>query len=126
MMRQGGNSQVRKFFQKIEIENSPIQTLYCTKGASHYRDRLRERVDKIMSGEIKSEKRLLISSPKKTSVVRQDTIDKSSGLNNSQASPNSVRTEFLKIMFPEGPMGMTLTKDHRELALVSKLLPGGK
>ena len=30
-MRQGGNGQVRNFFSKIEIVNSPVQTLYCTK-----------------------------------------------------------------------------------------------
>ena len=48
-MRQGGNGQIRDFFRKLDIENTPIVTLYSTKGATHYREKLKERVDKIMS-----------------------------------------------------------------------------
>lgn len=47
MMRQGGNGQIREFYQKLQIENSPITILYSTKGASHYRDRLKERSEKV-------------------------------------------------------------------------------
>ena len=47
MMRQGGNGQIREFYKKLQIENSPITILYSTKGADHYRDRLRERADKV-------------------------------------------------------------------------------
>lgn len=47
MMRQGGNGQIREFYQKLQIENSPITILYSTKGANHYRDRLKERSDKV-------------------------------------------------------------------------------
>ena len=47
MMRQGGNGQIREFYKKLQIENSPITILYSTKGASHYRDRLKERADKV-------------------------------------------------------------------------------
>jgi hypothetical protein len=126
MMRQGGNQQIRRFFQKIEIENSPILTLYCTKGASHYRERLRERVDKIMSGEIKSEKRIVHNSPKPLILTSTSLKTNSSNEMHSQNSLNmSTRIENFRIMFADGPMGMTLTKDSKEMALVSKLIPGG-
>ena len=49
MMRQGGNGQIREFYKKLQIENSPITILYSTKGANHYRDRLKERADKVIS-----------------------------------------------------------------------------
>lgn len=48
MMRQGGNGQIREFYKKLQIENSPITILYSTKGANHYRDRLKERADKVI------------------------------------------------------------------------------
>lgn len=127
MMRQGGNQQIRRFFQKIEIENSPVQTLYCTKGASHYRERLRERVEKIMSGEIKSEKRVIFS-PKKP-LPNQLPKNSLNSIENGQMittkGSSNTKTETFRIMFADGPMGMTLTKDSKDMALVSKLIPGG-
>lgn len=119
MMRQGGNTQIMRFFQKIEIENSPIQTLYCTKAARHYRERLRDRVDKILSGEIKSERRVVSSSPKRPAAIvpAKDA---------SMCLPTNIKNEFLKVVFGEGAMGLTLTKDTKEMALVSKLIPGGE
>ena len=121
MMRQGGNNQIRRFFEKLEIENSPIQALYCTKGANHYRERLRERVDKIMSGEIKSERRVSSGSPdKKTLKSDDDTVSK---INSSPTT--DIKSDVFKILFGEGAMGMTLTKDSKERASVSKLVPAG-
>ena len=58
MMRQGGNGQIRDFFKKLQIDNSLITTLYSAKGAIHYREKLRERVEKILSGEIPYERRI--------------------------------------------------------------------
>eukprot|EP01036_Dinobryon_divergens_P022130 gene22130-30366_t len=127
MMRQGGNQQIRRFFQKIEIENSPILTLYCTKGASHYRERLRERVEKIMSGEIKSEKRIVHNSAKEPAILTLTSLKSSipNGIHTPSNISMSTRIENFRIMFADGPMGMTLTKDSKEMALVSKLIPGG-
>ena len=127
MMRQGGNQQIRRFFQKIEIENSPILTLYCTKGASHYRERLRERVEKIMSGEIKSEKRIVHNSAKEPTILASTSLKSSipNGIHTPSNISMSTRIENFRIMFADGPMGMTLTKDSKEMALVSKLIPGG-
>lgn len=116
-MKQGGNSQIRRFFKKLEIENSPLQTLYCTKAAEHYREKLRERVDKILAGEIVSEKR---SKSEKSKIQHP-------------ASPplplppsKNITANVIHARFNAGPMGMTLTKDFRDQAYVSKLLPGGQ
>jgi ADP-ribosylation factor GTPase-activating protein 1 len=111
MMRQGGNGQVRRFFKKLEIDNSPIHILYCTKGAEHYREKLKERVEKIMNGEIKSEKRLV----KKKSFTEEKSI----------ATSSSAETPTFDVSFGEGPLGLTLTKDYKERASVSRLVPAG-
>ncbi len=118
MMRQGGNDQIRRFFRKLEIENSPIQLLYCTKGAQHYRERLKERVDKILSGEIVYEKRVVVSTHSQS--AKQDRPPRGG----SNGGDHAV-IDTLTIVFKEGPMGLTLTKDHKEMAVVSKLVPGG-
>lgn len=118
MMKQGGNAQIRRFFKRLEIENSPLQTLYCTKAAEHYREKLKERVDKVLSGEIMSEKR---------------SRSEKSKLPQSPASPplpsppptKSITANIITARFNTGPMGMTLTKDFRDQAFVSKLVPGG-
>jgi ADP-ribosylation factor GTPase-activating protein 1 len=49
IMRQGGNSQIRSFFAKMNIENSPIETLYRTKAAKYYREKLKERAEKVIT-----------------------------------------------------------------------------
>ena len=130
-MRQGGNEQIKKFFRKLEIENSPISTLYCSKGASHYRERLKEKVDKIMAGELKSEPRHVHSrrnmgnahhknarsQPALGDLMRNDPT---LGLNRRKPS-----IELFNVSFPEGPMGMTISKDFGGRALVSKVVPGG-
>eukprot|EP01038_Epipyxis_sp_PR26KG_P007903 gene7903-10728_t len=117
MMRQGGNDQIRKFFAKLEIENSPIQILYCTKGANHYRERLKERVDKIMSGEIIPEKR----------IIKKSVIHNSSGTNKKKSDNNNSLNETNFVAeFDDGPMGMTLTKDGKDRASVSRLVPAGQ
>jgi hypothetical protein len=116
-MKQGGNAQIRRFFKKLAIENSPLQTLYCTKAAEHYREKLRERVGKVLSGELVSEKR---SHSEKAKLQHP-------------ASPllpvppsKTITANVIYARFNAGPMGMTLTKDFREQAYVSKLLPGGQ
>lgn len=111
-MRQGGNGQIRRFFKKLEIDNSPIHLLYCTKGAEHYREKLKERVEKIMSGEIKSEKRLV----KKKSFAEEKILS---------SSATFVDIPTFDVPFGEGPLGLTLTKDFKERACVSKLVPAG-
>ena len=53
MMRQGGNDQIRRFFRKLDMDTSgSINSIYCSKAADHYRLRLKERVAKILSGEL--------------------------------------------------------------------------
>lgn len=113
MMRQGGNSQIRRFFSKLEIGKEPIQSLYCSKAAVHYREKLKERVSKIMNGEISSVKRNI---PKLPSSDVDDRIH--------EKQP-SKKAFVYSVLFGEGPMGMTLTKDHKERAAVSKLVEKG-
>lgn len=124
MMKQGGNGQIRTFFKKLEIENSPVQILYCTKGASLYRDKLKERVEKIIKGEIKPERRVI----KK---ARSPSKDESKGFVDSllDQSQNGLKNNkddmAYTVSFEAGTMGMTLTKDYRDFAVISKLAPGG-
>lgn len=113
MMRQGGNGQIRDFFRKLGIENSPIVVLYNTKGACHYRERLKERVDKIMSGEIKPEKRTF---PRPEPLNIPDRVE---------VPMLSANESIHSFIFPRGPMGMTLTRTNKGFASVSKLVSGG-
>lgn len=120
-MRQGGNEQIKRFFRKLEIENSPIQALYCSKGANHYRERLKEKVGKIMSGEIKSESRILSRSNQHRNTKSQSAIADMM----SSESRRRPSVYFYNVSFADGPMGMTISKDFGGRALVSKLITGG-
>ncbi len=54
MMEEGGNGQLKDFFAQLNISGSSLDKLYLSKGAGHYRLRLKERVQKILSGELNS------------------------------------------------------------------------
>lgn len=58
MMRQGGNGQIKDFFDKIDLvyQNNHITSIYSTEGASFYRHRLKDRVDQVLAGEFPSER----------------------------------------------------------------------
>lgn len=122
-MRQGGNEQIKRFFRKLEIENSPIKTLYCSKGANHYRERLKEKVGKIMSGELKSESRVLSKSNHHRNTKSQSAISDLMSSESGQKRRPSIY--FYNVSFADGPMGMTISKDFGGRALVSKLVTGG-
>ena len=131
MMRQGGNEQIKRFFRKLEIENSPVKTLYCSKGANHYRERLKEKVGKIMSGELKSESRVIPHSSRHRNTRSQSAIAELM-LNGARSEPGSLNGDKRKssfeqyhVSFGDGPMGMTISKDFGGRALVSKLVTGG-
>jgi hypothetical protein len=114
MIRHGGNGQIRDFFKKLKIENSPINVLYTTKAASLYRERLKTKVEKILSGEV------VADSPK--------TLSSSHSMEQMHPATTSPKTEKLftyECEFDKGPMGITLTKDFRGEACISKLVPGG-
>jgi C-terminal processing protease CtpA/Prc len=117
-MRQGGNDQIRDFFRKLEIHNSPISTLYSTKGASHYREKLKERVEKIMKGEIPS--------ARNTTKAFTPTIKEISSTIKTVSGNKKEKIENFTATFAEGPMGMTITKDFKGSAVISKLVPGGQ
>ena len=130
MIRQGGNEQIKRFFRKLEIENYPLQTLYCSKGANHYREKLKEKVHKIMSGEIKSEPRhVRTHHPSHRNAKSQSSLSElmrnnpNSTLNKQQQHKPSI--EIYSVSFQDGPMGMTISKDFNSRALVSKLVPNG-
>eukprot|EP00598_Pedospumella_elongata_P003571 CAMPEP_0184983596 /NCGR_PEP_ID=MMETSP1098-20130426/12731_1 /TAXON_ID=89044 /ORGANISM="Spumella elongata, Strain CCAP 955/1" /LENGTH=908 /DNA_ID=CAMNT_0027507431 /DNA_START=215 /DNA_END=2941 /DNA_ORIENTATION=- len=129
MMRQGGNEQIKRFFRKLEIENSPIKTLYTSKGANHYRERLKEKVGKIMSGEIKSESRIIPHASRHRNTRSQSAIaDLIHGAKTPQALNGDKRKssfEQYHVSFGDGPMGMTISKDFGGRALVSRLVSGG-
>jgi uncharacterized protein (DUF697 family) len=116
MMVQGGNGQIKRFFQKLGLENVPIQTLYTTKGAAHYREKLKERVQRILSGEITNAER-------RTSKTFAP-VDNTPPIDTKKPDIASSLDEYYDASFGEGTMGMTLTK-HRNRAIVSKTVSGG-
>ena len=180
MMRQGGNGQIREFFKKLQIESTPITTLYSTKGASSYRDKLRERAEKVLSGEIPYERRVfhrpapppapppvpaatttsdvavshttapaapplsptLSVTPEATAPPSPATSPHAPPAPPAQpshpfppqharpptprAAPKEAQTvDFLEARFAAGPMGVSLTRDLRGAAVVSRVLPAG-
>lgn len=120
-MRQGGNDQIRDFFRKLEIHNSPISTLYNTKGASHYRDRLKDRVDRVLRGEIPAQRVTKAIAPSK---AKSDSSI-ASDCNKFVAAKLKDTIEYYSCKFLEGPMGMTIMKDFKGCAVITKLVPGG-
>ena len=134
MMRQGGNQQIRDFFRKLEIHNSPIVTLYNTKGASHYREHLKDRVDKILRGEITSHRKIPVATAAKSPSTRPSAINigsltsksrNSSSGNGALSEDKLQKNEKYSVRFNEGSMGMTITKDWKGGAIISKLVQGG-
>jgi hypothetical protein len=115
-MRQGGNHQIRDFFEKLKIENSPIEVLYQTKAAGHYREKLKDHVMLVLNGtiprQIQSSKKRIKSSSNSKSFLTSDDLK----------SPPTVNSEYT---FLQGPMGLTLERDYRDRAVVSRLVPGG-
>lgn len=120
MMRQGGNGQIKRYFRKMEIDQSTIYTLYASKVSDHYRQLLKERVAKVLSGEILATRRL-------TRKVDRSASD--SALR--RASEDNYRDrmgrsfEAHDVVFSIGPMGMTIANDHMHRAVVSKVVIDG-
>eukprot|EP01031_Cornospumella_fuschlensis_P025622 gene25622-30942_t len=112
-MRQGGNGQIKRFFKKMEIAAPSLQELYSSRGAEHYRQKLLERVDRIMAGEIKSHVRVF----RKGRSNSNDSVKSMEELAMSGSSLYSVR-------FGLGPLGITLTKDFNHEAVVSRVAAG--
>lgn len=105
MMRQGGNAQIRDFFAKINEESNSIIQLYNSKGASHYRASLKDRVSKILSGEISANRK--VHKPTNTSEEMQARDQ-----------------HAFNIVFPAGSLGITLSQDVMGAATIKKILPG--
>lgn len=159
MMRQGGNSQIQRFFRKLEIEKTSITTLYISKEADHYRTLLKERVDKIISGEIKSIKRDIHKIHRSQSDITGNTTINSNhewnhklnyaesnyermNIQNNKHTQSNINDhhqqhhdiidnkndnyEYYDVTFHNsGPMGMTITKDFCDRAIISKIVMNG-
>ena len=120
MMRQGGNGQIKRYFRKMEIDQSTIYTLYASKVSDHYRQLLKERVLKVMSGEIRATRRLT----KKVDRSASDTALRKESKDNYRDRVGS-SFEALDVVFSTGPMGMTIANDHMHRAVVSKVVIDG-
>ena len=120
MMRQGGNGQIKRYFRKMEIDQSTIYTLYASKVSDHYRQLLKERVLKVMSGEIRATRRLM----KKVDRSASDTALRKASEDNYRDRVGS-SFEALDVLFSTGPMGMTIANDHMHRAVVSKVVIDG-
>lgn len=122
MLKFGGNGQILDYFKRLNVENLAINHLYLTKAASHYRQRLKERVEKIMTGEIIPE------------IPKFDNLNLSNPASIDDADSNSTKQQSLKsketilyhdCIFDKGKMGLTLAKDYKGSATVIKIIPGG-
>lgn len=116
MMLQGGNSQLREYFDKLKIENAPIEKLYQLRASAHYREKLRERVcflalDNGLSGE----------SP--NTVLKKKSSHRNSFGNESPSS--RLPSRLVNAIFSEGPLGMTLCESADGNTYVSQVTAGG-
>lgn len=115
MMIQGGNRQFRLFLESLDIHNPPIEVLYHSKAASLYRAKLRRQVENTLNG-----------------IAVGVTIAQSLELNHhAHVDPWASHHERqlvsrYAVLFPEGQMGMTVTKDPADnRAYVSRIVEGG-
>lgn len=125
MMKQGGNEQLRRYFKRFRIDRSTIRSVYCSVEAGNYREKLKNRAEKVINGEIPSERlryRKRESSNEKRKVSSERDFHR--------LSLDSIGQEIgliqYSIEFLMGAMGMTLTKDIHGKAQVSKLVPAGQ
>lgn len=126
-MRQGGNQQIRNFFAKMNVENSPVETLYRTKAAAYYREKLKERVQKVLAGEISGERRTSPKPEDKAAHKHDKPSHSQPQQPQQQLHPVFGRRKMtqLQVQFGDGPMGMSITKDGFGQAQVTRLVPGG-
>jgi hypothetical protein len=146
-MRQGGNWQLREYFRCIKADQLPFTQLYESKGAIHYREQLKLRVQKVLSGEISSIRRSLTpigwhshhhnqgDSTTGPDNLGNDGNDGSNSSNNSNSSyvnsanfdelMHAQNIEYLLFTFGVGPIGMTLSRDEKGNACVQRLVSGG-
>ena len=111
-MLQGGNRQLRDYFEKLKVENSTVEKLYQTRASAHYREKLRERVCFLRLDNS------LVDSPK---AIRRNSRGDRNSTDNSKMGLKSITA-----MFSEGPLGMTLTAlPGNGHAYVSKTIPQG-
>lgn len=115
MMRQGGNGQIKTFFRRAEVVvSSAIHLLYNSPAAAHYRKKLEERVDKILTGEVRSHVRIFRR-------IRSSSTDSAKSIEELSRITSS---SIYSVSFGLGPLGMTLTKDFNNEAVVSKVASG--
>jgi hypothetical protein len=148
MMRQGGNWQLREYFRCIKADQLPFTQLYESKGAIHYREQLKSRVQKVLSGEISSIRRSLTPIGWNShhhnhgdSATGPDCLGNDGDNNGNNSSNNSNSSyvnsanfdelmhaqniEYLLFTFGVGPIGMTLSRDEKGNACVQRLVSGG-
>ena len=113
MLRQGGNQRIRDYFKQLNVEGSSTISLYQSEAASHYRERLRERVKHILSN----------CSRSKTSVPNDFNL-----YTQAMSEGNEISTkygELVSLEFTEEKLGMRLSKPPNNIAVVSRVTPGG-
>lgn len=115
-MRQGGNARLQHFFHKMNVEQSPIEVRYASQMAAMYREGLRMRVEQVLAGIVSSD----LPTPRYKSSPRNS--DRSISREDVRES-NHVQRE---VIFGHGAMGMTLTKNYKQGAFVSRLVSGGE
>ena len=152
---QGGNGQLREYFRKHKIDHLPLIQVYIRNETDLYRLQLRDRVNRILSGEIPSEPyRKNIVTEVYTEVYNNSCNNSSSmspcnynnnSTNNtiSNSNSNSAKdTHYnninsnnttsqpsiskIKVIFLTGSLGLTLSQNGFGNAVISKLEVGGQ
>ena len=141
----GGNGQLREYFRKHKIDHLPLTQVYIRNETDVYRVQLRERVTRILSGEIPSE-------PYRKNVVTEvytvyntcnnspaispcnnsnnNTISNSNNNsakdNNNNLTTSQPSVSKIKVIFLTGSLGLTLSQNGYGNAVISKLEVGGQ
>lgn len=102
MMHQGGNRQFRLFLESLGILHPSIEILYHSKAASLYRMKLRKQVDSTLAG-----------SPVGVTIAQSLELNNRIPMESRHdlAPHSKPAVSRYSVLFPTGPMGMTVTKD---------------
>lgn len=107
-MKYGGNRKLIKYFEKLNWTNRTIVGYYDTEEFSIYRNRLRQRVHHVMTGNL-----------------MQPTISKVPPTAFDPECFLDMHIQVISIDFSVGPIGLTVIRGSKNLACVSHIVPEG-
>ena len=101
-MHQGGNRQFRLFLESLGIHHPSIEVLYHSKAATLYRMKLRKQVESTLAG-----------APVGVTIAQSLELNHRIPVESrhDMTPHNKPAVSRYSVLFPAGPMGMTVTKD---------------